>query len=99
MTAEWTTRAELELQQIIDHIADDDPVAAYEWGQRLMDRADAAAGMKHSGRVVPEVGRVDIREVFVGAYRIMYRVTRNGIRVITVLEGHMLHPADVNLDE
>jgi len=99
MTAKWTKRAELELLEIIDHIAGDDPIAAYEWGARLVRRADAAAGMKLSGRVVPELGREDVREVFVGTYRIMYRVTSTGIRVITVLEGHMQLPSGLDPDE
>ncbi|MBL0217936.1 MAG: type II toxin-antitoxin system RelE/ParE family toxin [Myxococcales bacterium] len=98
MTASWTKRAELELQEIIDRIADDNPIAAYEWGERLVRRADAAARMKLSGRVVPELGREDVREVFLGAYRIMYRVTGAGIVVITVLEGHMQVRPDLDPD-
>jgi plasmid stabilization system protein ParE len=89
MKASWTTRAELELQQIMNYIAEDDPVAAYDWCERLVRRADAVAQMKMSGRVVPELRREDIREVFVGSYRIIYRVLPGGIEVTTVLEGHM----------
>ncbi len=99
MNASWTTRAELELQQIADHIADDDQVAAFTWVQRLVKRADAVSRMKLSGRVVPELGRDDIREVFVGAYRIMHRVLGDGVEVLTVIEGHMLLPQDFDPDE
>ncbi|CAN5906926.1 hypothetical protein BH11MYX3_BH11MYX3_12760 [soil metagenome] len=95
MRASWTKRAELQLLDTIDHIAHDDPVAAFQWGERLVKRADAAAGMKLSGRVVPELGRDDVREVFLGAYRIISRVMATSIEVITVIEGHMQLGSDL----
>jgi plasmid stabilization system protein ParE len=44
--------------------------------------------MPLGGRVVPEVGRDDVREVFQRSYRIIYRVAGDDIRVLTVFEGH-----------
>lgn len=40
------------------------------------------------GRVVPELGRTDVREVFLRTYRIIYRVAGDDIRILTVFEGH-----------
>jgi plasmid stabilization system protein ParE len=40
------------------------------------------------GRIVPELDRHDLREVFLKTYRIVYRVAGEDIRVLTVLEGH-----------
>ena len=99
MKASWTRRAELELDEIIAYIAADDPVAALAWGERLIDRADAVASAKYSGRVVPELELEYIREVFVGAYRIVYRVLSNGIRVQSVFEGHRQLPSNFDPDE
>ncbi len=99
MKTGWTKRAELELQQIMNYIAEDDPVAAYDWCERLVRRADAVAAMKMSGRVVPELRREDIREIIVGNYRVIYRVTPNGIEVTTVIEGHKQLPADLDEPE
>jgi len=42
------------------------------------------------GRVVPELGRSDVREVLFGSYRIMYRVDDCCIWVLTVFHGHKL---------
>ena len=44
--------------------------------------------MPRMGRVVPEIARDDVREVFQRTYRIVYRVVDDGIVVLTVFEGH-----------
>ena len=44
------------------------------------------------GRVVPEEGRPNIREVFLRTYRIVYRVRVGSILVLTVFDGHRLFP-------
>ena len=44
--------------------------------------------MPHAGRLVPEFGRDDLREVLLGTYRIIYQVHTDEIWVVTVIEGH-----------
>jgi len=92
MKLQWTARAELQLFEIADYIAADDPEAAIRWIERLRDRARRAARMPRSGRRVPELGRDDIREVLEGAYRIVYRIEQRAISVVAVFEGHHLLP-------
>lgn len=41
---------------------------------------------------MPELNREDVREVFLGSYRIVYRIYPDFIDVITVFEGHRLFP-------
>ena len=40
-----------------------------------------------SGRVVPELARPTIREVIVGTYRSVYRVTPDAIQIPAVVHG------------
>ena len=42
------------------------------------------------GRVVPEIGNPDIRELIFKKYRIVYRLNANCIEILTVFEGHRL---------
>jgi len=84
----WTEHAANDLLTIGDYIAADNPTAARSWVERLRQRAMKASKMPNAGRVVPEVGRNDVREVFQRTYRIVYRVVDNGIVVLTVFEGH-----------
>ena len=86
----WTERAVADLFAIGDYIALDDPGAARSWVERLRKRAEKAAVLPSAARVVPEIGRSDVREVFVRTYRIVYRIVDDGIVVLTVFEGHRL---------
>jgi toxin ParE1/3/4 len=90
----WTHRSIGDLRAIGRYIAEDDPRAAREWVERLRRRAQEAATTPRAGRRVPEVEREDIREVLLRSYRIVYRVVRDGIEVLTVFEGHRLFPGD-----
>lgn len=92
----WTDRAERDLNEIFDHIAEDSPDRAYRWVSRLRQRARSAAGMPFAGRKVPE--RESLREVIEGNYRIVYQTLQDGIVVLTVFEGHRLFPLP-SLDE
>jgi toxin ParE1/3/4 len=86
----WTERAATDLIAIGDYIAADNPAAARTWVEKLRQRAVKASTVPGSGRVVPEIGRVDVREVFQRTYRIVYRVVDDGIVVLTVFESHRL---------
>ncbi|MFT5432820.1 MAG: toxin ParE1/3/4, partial [Myxococcota bacterium] len=72
MKVEWSARAVRDLDAIFDYIALDNPVAALGWVARLQGRARLAGGAPLAGRVVPEVQDVDVREVFLRSYRIVY---------------------------
>jgi toxin ParE1/3/4 len=84
----WTNRALADLEAIGDHIARDDAGAAERWVMSLVLAAQRAAATPLAGRRVPEVGRDDIREVLRRSCRIVYRVTREQLEVLTVFEGH-----------
>ena len=86
----WSKGASADLKAINRYIARDKPLAAKSWVRRIARCADLAAEMPLAGRVVPEFGRRDVREVFLRSYRIMYRVESDGIFVLTVFEGHRL---------
>ncbi|MBS2019515.1 MAG: type II toxin-antitoxin system RelE/ParE family toxin [Deltaproteobacteria bacterium] len=92
VSIEWTERAVADLRAIDDYIAAHDPAAAKRWVGRLIAKAEAAARLPMAGRVVPEKGRSDIREVLLRTYRLVYRVREDGILVLTVFEGHRLFP-------
>lgn len=91
----WTARAVADLEAIASYIAADDPLAAQRWIATLMAAAERAAASPMAARRVPEVGRDDVREVFVRSYRIVYRVRRARIEVLTVFEGHRRFPRGV----
>jgi toxin ParE1/3/4 len=95
----WSARAVTDLIEIADYIALDDNVAARRWVSRLRERARKATAMPGAGRTVPELERDDIREVFAGTYRIIYRIEPRELVVMTVVEGHRLLADRIDPDE
>ena len=87
MKVVWTPRAQRRLRQIHDYIALDQPQNAVTWIERLLNRGEQIADQPRSGRVVPEYQLDTIREVFEGAYRIIYRVRAHQIDVLTIRHG------------
>lgn len=88
MKADFSPTAVADLEEIALHIGRDNPHAAEAWVDKLVDRAENAAHQPRAGRVVPEVGSPDVREVFLRTYRIVYQIELDRILVLTILEGH-----------
>lgn len=96
---EWTAHALADLRAIEDYIAADSPVAAERWTARLIAAAETAARAPLAGRIVSERAEQDVREVFLRAYRIVYRTRDRGIVVLTIFEGHRRFPQDADAGE
>jgi len=91
----WTSRAKTDLIGIGRFIARDKPGAARRWVEKIRQRARDTAHVPFAGRIVPEVERDDVREVFLGNYRIVYLVSEKYITVLTVFEGHRRFPEKI----
>lgn len=92
MKTQWTAKALQRLQQIHDYLAVDQPENARRFIDRLTRKAAAIAENPLLGHTVVEYQRDDIREVFEGNYRIIYRVLPDQIHVLTVRHGARLLP-------
>lgn len=58
--------------------------------ERIIDAVVRLESHPLSGRVVPEVGDDALREIIQGNYRIVYRVNRDAVEVVTVFHGASL---------
>ena len=83
----WLPLAIQRVTQIAQHIARDRPRAAITWVDAVFTAVTPLAQFPESGRVVPEVGREEIREVFHGDYRIVYKVEARRVAILTVRHG------------
>lgn len=90
----WTEYALRDLERIDSYIARDSPASAARWVGKLIATAATLASAPTSGRVVPEKRRPDIREVLQRHYRIVYRVQKTRIDILTVFEGHKELPSN-----
>jgi len=72
----WAPSARLDLKDLAAFIAEDSPSAAEHFVKILFEVVERLADFPESGRVVPEFGDPDIREVIRKPYRVIYRVDR-----------------------
>jgi toxin ParE1/3/4 len=79
-----TRPAVTDLAEIVRYISRDNPRAAGQTGNRLIDVAESLSEMPLRGRIVPERRQRDCRELVVRPYRIVYRVNE-GRRLVEVL--------------
>ena len=84
----WSERARIDLLEIGDFIARDKPQAAETWFGKVFNAIERTAVFPASGRIVPEFGRSDIREVILDNYRIVYQLGETSIIILTVFESH-----------
>ena len=91
MRLSWSQEASDNLAAIEDFIARDNLERAIRFIDALIDHAEAIlADNPRSGRVVPETGNPDMRELIYRGYRIVYRLQGNVPEILTVFEGHRL---------
>lgn len=85
----WTDRALSRLQEIGDHIAEENPAAARRVVERLLDRVAMLAEVPRSGPAYAEASEPELREVNVGKHRVIYRVIEASeqIDILTVRHG------------
>jgi toxin ParE1/3/4 len=87
----WSREASENLVEIEDFIARDNLERAIRFIDALIDHAEAIlADNPKSGRVVPETGNADMRELIYRGYRIVYRLKVDVLEILTVFEGHRL---------
>jgi plasmid stabilization system protein ParE len=87
MTIVWSPLAIERLTEAAAFIAHNDRDAAERWISKAFERARQLAQSPESGRIVPELGRQDVREIIYGAYRIIYRRSADAIIILTVRHG------------
>ena len=83
----WTEQAIDDLYTVFLFIARDALGYAELMIERVFTATERLGEFPRSGRVVPEIGRDDIREVIVQNYRIMYRVLPDEVEILTVHHG------------
>ena len=80
----WTPQAADDLAGIHDYIGRDSPSAAQAVVVRLFTAIEMLEQFPRSGRVVPEFGRPDLRELVRGQYRIVYRLVEADVQLIRI---------------
>lgn len=86
----WSPEAVEDVEAIAAYIERDSPWYAQTVAARIVATAESIPEQPGLGRMVPEVGREEIRERFVYSYRLIYRVESQRILVVAVIHGSRL---------
>ena len=97
MKIQWSPLAVERIGEIADYIAQDSPVAAEKWIHSIFSRVEQVKDFSQSGRFVPEINRKDIRELIIANYRIIYRIEKRVVSILTVRHSRQILP-DEDID-
>ncbi|MFZ2630561.1 MAG: type II toxin-antitoxin system RelE/ParE family toxin [Desulfosalsimonadaceae bacterium] len=88
----WSPLAVDRISEIADYIAQDKPTAAEKWIQTVFSKVEQLKASPEIGRIVPEIGNDQFRELIYGNYRIIYRIEAERISVLTIHHGKQILP-------
>ncbi len=83
----WSNPAKNDLKQIYDYIAKDSKHYAKKVSLDIVESTEKLNEFANIGRVVPEIGNSNTRELLIYSYRLIYEVTLKGIEVIAIIHG------------
>jgi plasmid stabilization system protein ParE len=84
----WSPEALVALDGIISEINDrTGSEVGDSWRARLISRGRQIEQFPSSGRIVPEFGNVQFRELIERPYRLIYRITADGAEIAAILHG------------
>jgi toxin ParE1/3/4 len=72
------------VEECTDRIALDHVPTAVKWAQGVFEHCEQLRSHPESGRMVPEFGRPEIRELIHGNYRLVHEVKANQIDMLTI---------------
>ncbi|MDG4475171.1 type II toxin-antitoxin system RelE/ParE family toxin [Thiovibrio frasassiensis] len=90
----WSPVAIDRASEIAQYIASDNPTAATKWVERVFAKVNTLSSLPEAGRKVPEVNRNEIRELIFGNYRIIYRIEKSNISILTIRHSKQILPVD-----
>jgi len=83
----WTVPARHDLKEIHDYIARDSNVYAKKVSEEIVERSGLLRTYPQIGRVVPEIGNPEIRELLIYSYRLIYEVLPEEVRILALIHG------------
>jgi plasmid stabilization system protein ParE len=90
----WSPLAIERASEIAEYIAQDKPSAAENWINTVFLKVEKLKSTPEIGRLVPEIRNNQFRELIYGNYRIIYRIEKKQISILTIRHGMQILPID-----
>ena len=84
MKVVWSVLAIDRAEEEAAFIAQDKPGAALQWLEGLFAVTDRLETFPQAGVVVPEIGLSNYRQLVFGSHRVVYRIDRDRVAILTV---------------
>ena len=86
----WSPLAAAKLEELTDTISRDKPGAAVQWATQIFVLVESLSALPQRGRIVPEIGRDEVRELLHGGYRVIYRIESSAVSILTIQHSRQL---------
>lgn len=83
----WSKPASLDLKQIHGYISRDSRFYAEKVSLEIVEKSEKLGFFPEAGRIVPEIGDSNIREISVYSYRLIYEIFPNSIEILALIHG------------
>ena len=83
-------RSKNQLAEFAEYIANDKPNAAQKWLEKIFSEVEKLENFPMSGRKVPELMQDNYRELLIGNYRIIYKLEKDKIFILSVRHSKQL---------
>jgi toxin ParE1/3/4 len=86
-TVRWTETATQDLEGVAEFIGRDSRFYTAALVRETRAAAQSLRTFAERGRVVPEIDAPDIRELFIGSYRLIYQVTADRVFILAFVHS------------
>lgn len=90
----WSPKATDRVIEIGEYIAQDSLSRANKWIKAIFNEVKILKKFPQNGRKVPETKRNDIRQILFGNYRIIYKIDKNKLSILTIRHGKQILPLE-----
>ena len=90
----WSPLTIDRTSEIAEYISWDNPTAANKWIDDIFEKVLILKSSPQMGRAVPEINRKDVREIIFANYRIIYRIEKLNISILTIRHTKQILPID-----
>jgi addiction module RelE/StbE family toxin len=83
----WSQEAVKDLEAVFNYIAKDSQSYAASFIGEIRLAGRSLNQFAERGRVVPEAGQPNIREIFVRDYRLIYHIEQTRVEILALIHG------------
>ena len=83
----WSYEATDDLDVLAEYIAKDSAFYAAAFTQQILDTSHSLNEFSDRGRIVPELGDPNVRELLIRGYRLVYRIEKSRVVTLALVHG------------